>query len=147
MDPYERLALSIVILAVDDYRARLRGHNPATCNHLEQYMKLTSKEAIECFFRSKWFGFLTEIEPEYLMRRLKQEAKTERECEMMKPHKPTAREASILIEAGLDPDLYFIEDEKFPYLYVRNKKHGDKRRRFAVDMERKMPAYDRPIEQ
>ena len=147
MDPYERLALSIVILAVDDYRARLRGHNPATCTHLEQHLKLTSREAIETFFRSKWFGFLTEIDPEDLMRRLRKEATTERYRKVMRPHKPSAREASILTEAGLDPDLYWIEGEKYPYLYVKDKKHGDRAKHFAIDMERKMPAYDRPIEQ
>lgn len=58
MNPYENLANAIVLQAVKDYR-------------------LTDDEAelaeIECFFRSDWFGVLTDVDPEYLIRRLRKE--------------------------------------------------------------------------
>ena len=58
MNPYENLANAIVLQAVKDYR-------------------LTDDEAelaeIERFFRSDWFGVLTDIDPEYLIRRLRKE--------------------------------------------------------------------------
>lgn len=57
-DPYENLANAIVLQAVKDYR-------------------LTDDEAelaeIERFFRSDWFGVLTDVDPEYLIRRLRKE--------------------------------------------------------------------------
>ena len=58
MNPYENLANAIVLQAVKDYR-------------------LTDDEAelaeIERFFRSGWFGVLTDVDPEYLIRRLRKE--------------------------------------------------------------------------
>ena len=58
MNPYENLANAIVLQAVKDYR-------------------LTDDEAelaeIERFFRSDWFGVLTDVNPEYLIRRLRKE--------------------------------------------------------------------------
>lgn len=58
MNPYEELANAIVLQAVKDYR-------------------LTDDEAelaeIECFFRSGWFGVLSKVDPEYLIRNLRKE--------------------------------------------------------------------------
>ena len=58
MNPYENLANAIVLQAVKDYR-------------------LTDDEAelaeIERFFRSDWFGVLTDVDPEYLISRLQKE--------------------------------------------------------------------------
>ena len=58
MNPYENLANAIVLQAVKDYR-------------------LSDDEAelaeIERFFRSDWFGVLTDVDPEYLIRRLRKE--------------------------------------------------------------------------
>ena len=58
MNPYENLANAIVLQAVKDYR-------------------LTDDEAelveIESFFRSDWFGVLTDVDPEYLLRNLRKE--------------------------------------------------------------------------
>ena len=58
MNPYENLAKAIVLQAVKDYR-------------------LTDDEAelveIERFFRSDWFGVLTDVDPEYLIRNLRKE--------------------------------------------------------------------------
>ena len=58
MNPYEELANAIVLQAVKDYR-------------------LTDDEAelaeIERFFRSGWFGVLSKVYPEYLIRNLRKE--------------------------------------------------------------------------
>lgn len=58
MNPYENLANAIVLQAVKDYR-------------------LTDDEAelaeIERFFRSGWFGVLSKVDPEYLIRNLRKE--------------------------------------------------------------------------
>lgn len=58
MNPYENLANAIVLQAVKDYR-------------------LTDDDAelaeIERFFRSDWFGVLTDVNPEYLIRNLRKE--------------------------------------------------------------------------
>ena len=58
MDPYENLAQAIILQAVKDYR-------------------LTDDESelaeIERFFRSGWFGVLSKVDPEYLIRKLRKE--------------------------------------------------------------------------
>ena len=58
MNPYEELANAVVLQAVKDYR-------------------LTDDEAelaeIERFFRSGWFGVLSKVDPEYLIRNLRKE--------------------------------------------------------------------------
>lgn len=58
MDPYENLAQAIILQAVKDYR-------------------LTDDEQelaeIERFFRSGWFGVLSKVDPEYLIKKLRKE--------------------------------------------------------------------------
>ena len=58
MNPYENLANAIILQAVKDYR-------------------LTDDEQefqeIERFFRSGWFGVLSKVDPEYLIRQLRKE--------------------------------------------------------------------------
>ena len=58
MDPYQNLADAIVLQAVADYRL--------TNDSREM-------EDLERFFRSEWFGMLTNIDPEYLINNLKTE--------------------------------------------------------------------------
>ena len=58
MNPYEELANAIVLQAVKDYRL----------HHDEQALA-----SIERFFRSGWFGVLTNINPEVLIARLRKE--------------------------------------------------------------------------
>ena len=60
---YENLANAIIIQAAEDYRKAL--------NDSAQREQCT----IERFFRSEWFGVLTGLDPETLIRKLKQEAK------------------------------------------------------------------------
>ena len=65
-DPYINLANAIILQAVRDYRRALRQlkRNPqyTTAKH-------TIRE-VERFFHSKWFSFLTEINPDDLINRL-----------------------------------------------------------------------------
>lgn len=58
MDPYENLANSIILRAVDDYRL--------TDNEKEQ-------EEIEAFFNSDLFAVLTGLEPDLLINKLRKE--------------------------------------------------------------------------
>ena len=69
MESYENLANAIVLLAAKDYRLAL-----ARCSRYpEKDMYRYEKESIERFFRSGWFGVLTRLDPEILIRRLCQE--------------------------------------------------------------------------
>ena len=58
MNPYEELADAIVLQAVKDYRLH------------DDEKELAS---IERFFRSSWFGVLTNINPEMLITKLRKE--------------------------------------------------------------------------
>ena len=58
MTPYEELANAIVLQAVKDYRLN------------DDELELVS---IEHFFRSGWFGVLTQIDPEILITKLRKE--------------------------------------------------------------------------
>lgn len=58
MDPYENLAQAIILQAVKDYRL-----TDDESEHAE----------IERFFRSGWFGVLSKVDPEYLIKKLRKE--------------------------------------------------------------------------
>ena len=58
MNPYEELANAIVLQAVKDYRL---------------YDDEKELAGIERFFRSGWFGILTNIDPEILIAKLREE--------------------------------------------------------------------------
>ena len=62
MDPYENLANAIILQAVKDYRL----------TDDEQEL-----QEIERFFRSGWFGVLSKVDPEYLIRQLRKEKKND----------------------------------------------------------------------
>ena len=62
---YENLANAIIIQAAEDYRRALESDNRGT------------QREIERFFRSDWFIVLTDLNPELLLKRLKQEAKND----------------------------------------------------------------------
>jgi hypothetical protein len=69
MEPYENLANAIVLQAVRDYRealARAASHSAKDC-----YQR--NKADLERFFRSGWFGVLTNLDLELLIGRLNQE--------------------------------------------------------------------------
>ena len=66
-DPYENLANAIVLQAVKDYRDSLKPGNQAAMS-----------DAMECerFFRSGWYKALTSVDGEYLIQKLREEAKS-----------------------------------------------------------------------
>lgn len=70
-NPYHALANAIIVQAVDDYREalRIRKRNPNS-----QRAKAAIDE-IEHFFRSEWFTFLTSVNGEMLIRKLREESK------------------------------------------------------------------------
>ena len=69
MNHYENLANAIILRAVADYRHALRKSK----QHPERDFFWQEINSIERFFRSAWFCFLTGIDPEVLIRRLKTE--------------------------------------------------------------------------
>jgi hypothetical protein len=68
--PYENLANAIILQAVKDYRKALRILSRYPYNRPAQY----ERGSIERFFRSRWFGVLTHLDPELLIHRLREEA-------------------------------------------------------------------------
>jgi len=70
-DPYERLANAIILQAVTDYRAALKQikRNPKDRERMDESLR------IERFFRSGWYQRLTNVDGEYLIRRLQDEVK------------------------------------------------------------------------
>jgi len=70
MDPYEELANAIILQAVKDYRLALKRYS----RHPKKDAFTQNKEELERFFRSEWFGVLTNLDPELLIHRLREEA-------------------------------------------------------------------------
>jgi hypothetical protein len=62
---YQNLATAIVLKAVEDYREALLWNNTRTLRDCEK------------FFRSEWFIFLCDIDPEHLMRTIQEEISNE----------------------------------------------------------------------
>lgn len=69
MNPYEELANAIILQAVKDYRKALRTLSLNLHNCSAQY----ECRSIKQFFRSGWFGVLTRLDPELLIKKLKAE--------------------------------------------------------------------------
>lgn len=63
MNPYQALANAIVELAVKDYKKALKQHYRFP-NNKDYDNAVTS---LERFFRSGWYGMLTDLDGEYLM--------------------------------------------------------------------------------
>ena len=68
-DPYERLANAIVLQAVADYRVALKKIKA----HPKNREAISEALEIEKFFRSGWYSILTDVDGEYLIRRLQDE--------------------------------------------------------------------------
>ena len=71
-DPYENLANAIVLQAVKDFRASFSGASGHPGN------QAAMSDAMECerFFRSGWYKALTSVDGEYLIQKLREEAKS-----------------------------------------------------------------------
>jgi len=69
MKPYEALANAIIVQACDDYRNALNelSQDPLS---IEAYR---TKREVERFFRSNLFATLTDIDPKYLLEKLRKE--------------------------------------------------------------------------
>lgn len=63
MNPYENLANAIILQAVKDYRL----------TDDEQQL-----QEIERFFHSGWFGVLSKVDPEFLIKELRKEKQNDR---------------------------------------------------------------------
>ena len=69
MKPYHRLANAIVEQAAKDYRSALKALARDSDNaYIQDEVK-----SLERFFRSRWYGILTNVDGEYLMERLRAE--------------------------------------------------------------------------
>jgi len=66
MNPYQLLANAIIIRAVQDYRIALRNWNK---NNKDSDFLLAKLE-LEEFFLSGWFGVLTDLDGELLMKNI-----------------------------------------------------------------------------
>ena len=66
---YDKLADAIVLQAVKDYRSLLRKWKKNINNR--EIMRELSK--IEKFFRSEWYLLLTNVDPEFLIEKLRKE--------------------------------------------------------------------------
>ena len=63
MEPYQALANAIVELAVKDYRTVLKYHY----RHPDKKEYADAVDSLELFFRSGWYGMLTNLDGEVLM--------------------------------------------------------------------------------
>ena len=67
-DPYENLANAIVAQAADDYLTALRKLK----RHPGNKAAMTDAMELEHFFHSGWYGVLTNVDPNYLIRKLRE---------------------------------------------------------------------------
>ena len=70
-DPYERLANAIILQAVSDYRTALKKIKA----HPKNRQAIDEALEIERFFRSGWYQQLTNVDGEYLIKRLQDEVR------------------------------------------------------------------------
>lgn len=73
LNSYELLAIAIVREASRDYMKALKALKRNPGNRAAQF----EKEAEERFFRSAWYMVLTDVDPEYLIRKLKEKVNYE----------------------------------------------------------------------
>lgn len=66
---YEQLANAIILQAITDYRTPPIDHGKIRDDDLME----SARGEIERFIRSDWFGILTSLDPEYLIRLLREE--------------------------------------------------------------------------
>lgn len=69
LKPYERLGNAIVIQAGKDYRSVLK----TLIRNNKNQTALSEKRKLERFFQSDWYGMLTDISADYLIRHIKKE--------------------------------------------------------------------------
>lgn len=72
-DPYTRLAEAIVMRACEDYRNPKLSWETGERKYFRPEHKRYVRARLERFFRSQWFTLLTDLDPEELIRRLREE--------------------------------------------------------------------------
>lgn len=67
-DPYQNLANAIVAQAAQDYLSALKRlkKNPRNRTAMDEAMQM------EKFFHSGWYEILTDVDPDYLIRKLRE---------------------------------------------------------------------------
>lgn len=67
-DPYQNLANAIVAQAAQDYLSALKKlkKNPRNRTAMDEAMQM------EKFFHSGWYEILTDVDPDYLIRKLRE---------------------------------------------------------------------------
>lgn len=70
MTGHQALANTIVKQAAQDYLAALKTLR----RHPDSKAAMAEAMEIECFFHSPWYGVLTQVDPDYLIDRLRKEA-------------------------------------------------------------------------
>lgn len=73
MESYQALANAIVELAVADYQKALKYHY----THPDKKVYSDEVASLEQFFRSGWYGMLTDLDAEYLMTRVRRMVRQE----------------------------------------------------------------------
>ena len=73
MEPYQALANAIVELAVKDYQTALKYRY----RHPDKKEYADAMDSLEQFFRSGWYGMLTDLDGEYLMTAVRRMAREE----------------------------------------------------------------------
>jgi hypothetical protein len=69
MKPYEQLANEIVIMAVDEYKSCLKALKKDPDNKLLRNFRIKTEQ----FFYSEWFNNLTNVNPTYLIKKIKEQ--------------------------------------------------------------------------
>lgn len=76
---YEQLAIAIIAQAANDYMVLIRTGKEHMSKSARNWNAgaggvIVSRKELESFFHSKWYGQLTTLDPDYLMRMLKKHA-------------------------------------------------------------------------
>ena len=91
IDCYENLANAIVLQAVKDYKKALRQLEGNPRNQEARHDKVR----LEKFFRSQWYGVLTELDPERLMAGVKENVQHEMNERRRKKAEKLRRKAEL----------------------------------------------------
>jgi hypothetical protein len=68
MKPYEQLANEIIITAVDEYKSCLKALKKDKDNKTLRNFRIKTEQ----FFYSEWFNNLTNVNPKYLIKKIKE---------------------------------------------------------------------------
>ncbi len=72
---YEALAAAIIRVAAEDYKKAYKHRNSRMRDTRER--AAADQHRLEAFFRSGWFHFLTDVDGDYIMERIKEEVDKE----------------------------------------------------------------------